>query len=179
MLLRQLAALEHLLRLDQTVRLRIDLRAVALRHAPSDHFLLSSLHLAEVGIVIETVLQGGSDAQVHAVQILHRLTEDVSAAVPEGLPSSPPPTTHRLSSLIVELQDPQLAVALQNTVHIPEKSLLLLLIALVLLGVARSATQRGILINNLFTHIDSVSPLSPPAHAEPDPWRYPLQSCKE
>ena len=72
LLLRQLAALEHLLRLDQTVRLRIDLRAVALRHAPSDHFLLSSLHLAEVGIVIETVLQGGSDAQVHAVQILHR-----------------------------------------------------------------------------------------------------------
>ena len=57
---------------------------------------------------------------------------------------------YSLSSLILELEQPQLAVTLQDTMHIPQKSLLLLLVIIVrLLSHTSRATDSRILINNL------------------------------
>ena len=116
-----------------------------------DSSINQNIHLSEVSIVVETVFQGRSHTQVYSVEVLQGLSQNVSTAMPESLSDHHDRKhSYSLSSLILELEQPQLTVALKDTVHIPQKSLLLLLVIIVrLLSHTSRATDSRILINNL------------------------------
>mmetsp|Transcript_30727 Transcript_30727/g.73805 ORF Transcript_30727/g.73805 Transcript_30727/m.73805 type:complete len:294 (+) Transcript_30727:1554-2435(+) len=92
-------ALERVLPLNNLVEARLDVVVVCRRNRGP-----SAVH-----VVVEPVLNGGSDAEVRAVLVLEGQPQHVRAGVPEGL----------AANRMVELAQLELAVALERTLQIP------------------------------------------------------------
>ncbi len=72
-------------------------------------FKIKKLLVAQVHVVVEAVLDGRTVAEASTVGELHGLAHQVSSRVPE----------HVLALLVVELQQLEVAVALQRSVQVP------------------------------------------------------------